>query len=48
MQGVLQTTWCGMGTFVRAYNGENASVSAVEAARCFRDLFEELRRSGLR
>ncbi len=48
MQGVLQTTWCGMGAFVRAYNGENPSLNAVEAARCFRDLFEELRRNGLR
>jgi len=44
MQGVLQTTWCGLGAFVKAYYGEDTSNSrALEAVRCFRELFKELR-----
>jgi len=44
MQGVLQTTWCGVGPFVKAYYGEDSSnARALEAVRCFRELFKELR-----
>jgi hypothetical protein len=44
MQGVLQTTWTGIGAFARAYFGEQpASGSALEAVICFRALFRELR-----
>lgn len=46
MLGMLQTTWTGMGPFVRAYLGEDTSNSkALEAAACFRQLFAEIRRS---
>ncbi len=49
MLGVLQTTWCGMGQFVKAYNRDGpAEAPAAEAATCFRELFEELRRGGLK
>jgi glycosyl hydrolase family 20 len=49
MLGVLQTTWCSMGAFMKAYNGEaQANTSATEAAQCFRELFEDLRKSDLR
>ncbi len=46
--GMLQTTWCGFGRFVRAYDGEldpdqDRSRSAVEAAACFRALSAALR-----
>jgi len=49
MLGVLQTTWCDLGAFITAYYGEgSASSSVVEAVQCFRELFEELRKGGLR
>lgn len=49
MLGVLQTTWCGMGAFVKAYSGDRtADARAVEAALCFKTLFAALRSSGLR
>ncbi|HSB17136.1 MAG TPA: family 20 glycosylhydrolase [Bryobacteraceae bacterium] len=49
MLGMLQTTWCGMGPFVKAYFGEGeTSRSAIEAALCFRELFNEIRKGGLR
>jgi hypothetical protein len=36
-----------MGAFMRAYAGDaQAGVQALEAARCFRELFEELRKAG--
>ncbi len=45
MLGVLQTTWGGMGAFMKAYNGEaGASPRVVEAAVCFKELFRELRK----
>lgn len=45
MLGVLQTTWCGMSSFVRAYNGEEGvrSESARESADCFKKLFAAIR-----
>lgn len=45
MQGVLQTTWCGMARFIRAYHGEtdNVNEAAVESARCFKELFAAIR-----
>jgi hypothetical protein len=49
MQGVLQTTWTGIGPFARAYFGEPATGDARssgnlnEALGCFRTLFRELR-----
>lgn len=45
MQGVLQTTWCGMAPFVRAYNGDEnvRSESARESADCFKKLFAAIR-----
>jgi len=44
MQGMLQTTWCGAGAFIRAYFGEDSSNrQALEAVQCFRELFRELR-----
>jgi hypothetical protein len=46
MQGVLQTTWCDMGAFVKAYYGEDtSSVEAREAANCFKALFRAVRNS---
>ncbi len=45
--GMLQTSWVGMGPFVRAYNGElPASLEAQEAAYCFKTLFVEIRKRG--
>lgn len=53
--GVVQTTWCGPGAFLKAYaaekrrEGDEAAAdsgggrSAGEAARCFRALFKRLR-----
>lgn len=42
--GVLQTTWQPMASFVKAYYSKEApSVSAVEAALCFKELFREIR-----
>ena len=47
--GVLQTTWTGMGPFVKAYFGDkSASPNAVEAALCFKELFREIRAGGMR
>ena len=47
--GVLQTTWCGMGRFVRAYFREGpVDRDALEAVVCFRALFEEIRKAGLK
>jgi hypothetical protein len=49
MQGVLQTTWAGIGPFARAYFGQSEpggaapSGNIVEALACFRALFSELR-----
>jgi len=48
MQGVLQTTWTGIGPFAAAYFGEaqpgaRDNRNAQEAADCFRALFRELR-----
>lgn len=46
MQGVLQTTWTGMGAFARAYFNDPTrpiNNNAQEALDCFRALFRELR-----
>jgi len=44
MKGMLQTTWCGAGAFIKAYLGEDISNrQALEAVQCFRELFRELR-----
>ena len=47
MQGVLQTTWSGIGPFAAAYFGDVKDApenrNAEEAADCFRALFRELR-----
>lgn len=49
MQGMLQTTWVGMGAFMNAYAGtDTSSVEATEAARCFKTLFSAIRQAGLR
>jgi len=49
MQGVLQTTWCDLGAFVKAYYGEDTSnQQALEAANCFKILFSAIRNSGLK
>ncbi len=44
-KGVLQTTWCGMGRFIRAYHDEDSvkSESAKESADCFKQLFQAIR-----
>ena len=43
-QGVLHTTWCGAGAFIRAYNGDTTvGKSAIETAACFKALFKALR-----
>jgi hypothetical protein len=43
--GMLQTTWVGLGRFVKAYYGEDASsLQANEAAQCFKELMREMRR----
>ncbi len=42
--GMVQTTWCGMGPFLKAYFGDpSAKANAVEAALCFKELFRDLR-----
>jgi hypothetical protein len=47
--GVLQTTWCSMGQFAKAYFGQGpAEPGVVESVLCFKELFRELRTSGLR
>jgi hypothetical protein len=48
MQGVLHTTWTGIGPFARAYFGEPNSdpqpaTNVLETLACFRALFSELR-----
>lgn len=47
MLGMLQTTWVGFGPFVRAYFGEDKAPrpQVAEAVLCFRELFQELRRT---
>ncbi len=47
MLGMLQTTWVGFGPFVRAYFGQEKTPSpqVAEAVLCFRELFQELRRT---
>lgn len=44
-QGMLQTTWCGMAPFVRAYYGEGNpnNKAANESVDCFKTLFAEIR-----
>jgi hypothetical protein len=45
LQGMLQTTWCCFGPFVRAYFGEDIkNINAMEAATTFRELSRELRK----
>jgi hypothetical protein len=47
--GVLQTTWVGMGSFMKACHGDaSTSVGAQEAAYCFKTLFAEIRKRGLK
>jgi hypothetical protein len=41
--GMLQTTWCGFGDFVRAYYGEGGRRDAQRAVRCFKALFAAMR-----
>ncbi len=46
--GMVQTTWCGFGSFVKAYEaferGEKVGAdNAAGSARCFRELFEAIR-----
>jgi hypothetical protein len=49
LQGVLQTTWCDFGAFVKAYYGEDTSVrEAAEAANCFKALFAAVRNASSR
>src|SRR6185312_10254337 len=48
--GVAQTTWCGLSPFMKAYKasateGVTEKTSAFESAKCFKVLFEELRKS---
>jgi len=46
MLGMLQTTWTGMGAFVKAYYGEaGVNPQAAEAVSCFKELFAEIRRN---
>jgi hypothetical protein len=50
MQGILQTTWCGFGPFVKAYLGESLgepNPTAVEAAACLKALFRQIRQRRL-
>ncbi len=47
--GVLQTTWCGMGPFAKAYFGQGpAEPRVVESVLCFKELFREMRNAGLK
>ncbi len=49
MLGILQTTWCGFGPFAKAYFREGTpDPRVVEAVVCFREIFRELRNSGLK
>jgi hypothetical protein len=43
--GMLQTTWVPFVKFAKAYDGDTSSVEASEAARCFKALFAELRKT---
>jgi hypothetical protein len=45
MLGMLQTSWCDSGAFVRAYFGEdpNPRKQVAEAVQCFRELFAAMR-----
>ncbi len=50
MQGILHTTWCGFGPFVKAYFGESPAelnLAAVESAACFKALFRQIRQRRL-
>jgi len=48
LRGVLHTTWQPMAAFVEAYYGKgNPKASSVESALCFKDLFREMRDTGL-
>jgi hypothetical protein len=45
LQGMLHTTWCGFGPFVRAYFGEDIrNAQAMESVVTFKELFRELRK----
>jgi hypothetical protein len=45
--GMIQTTWVGFAPFVKAFDSDKeATPQAREAAACFRDLFNDLRRGG--
>ena len=45
LQGMLHTTWCGFGPFVRAYFGEDTkNVQAMESVATFRELNREMRK----
>jgi hypothetical protein len=47
--GVLQTTWCGAGQFAKAYFGESPVEPRIqEVVVCFKELFRDIRNSGLR
>ncbi len=47
-RGVLQTTWVPFRSFVEAYEGKtSAGLNALQAAECFRELFNALRSAGL-
>ncbi|HYK89161.1 MAG TPA: family 20 glycosylhydrolase [Acidobacteriota bacterium] len=49
MLGVLQTTWCPLGPFAKAYFREGpADPRVVEALVCFKELFREIRNADLR
>jgi hypothetical protein len=41
--GMLQTTWCGLDAFIRAYHGDDSDREASEAAACFKKLFAAMR-----
>ncbi len=45
MKGMLHTTWCGMGPFVKAYYGQDMgkNKAATETAECFKTLFAAIR-----
>lgn len=46
MAGVLATTWCGMGPFMRGYYGQaGVEPRVMEAVNTFRELFREIRKT---
>lgn len=45
MLGVLHTTWCDFGSFLKAYRGEETGVQAKEAVACFKALMRAARGS---